>query len=59
MERVHQARLRAAAQLVSILGQQLIDEKAVGLLELVKNSYDADATQVDIKLENLHDRKVP
>ena len=38
---------------MSILGQELIDENAVGLIELVKNGYDADATEVKVMLENL------
>ncbi|WP_424353504.1 ATP-binding protein [Methanosarcina mazei] len=35
------------------LGDQLIKNEGIGLLELVKNSYDADATSVSIKMENL------
>lgn len=54
-DQTHSANIRAAAQLVSILGKQLIDENAVGIIELVKNGYDADATLVDVKLDNLHD----
>ncbi len=53
--KITNANLRAAAQLVSILGQELIDENAVGLIELVKNGYDADATEVKVMLENLSD----
>jgi hypothetical protein len=30
------------ARLVSILGEQLIRDETVGILELVKNAYDAD-----------------
>ena len=46
---------RPRARLVSLLGEQLIRDSAVGLLELVKNAYDADATRVDIELTNLSD----
>ncbi len=41
--------------LVNILGTQLIDELSVAVLELVKNSYDADATVVDVKLDKVYD----
>lgn len=44
---------RPRARLVSVLGEQLIRDATVGLLELVKNGYDADATHVTVKLLNL------
>ncbi len=44
---------RPRARLVSILGEHLISDQAVGLVELVKNCYDADATEVIIELLNL------
>lgn len=43
------------ARLVEILGKHLIKDNTVGLLELVKNAYDADATEVEISLHDLHD----
>lgn len=46
---------RPRARLVMLLGEQLISDSAVGLVELVKNAYDADATQVHISLEGLAD----
>lgn len=46
---------RAHGNIVYILGKSLIDELSVAVLELVKNGYDADATTVDIKLENIYD----
>lgn len=36
--------LKASAKLVSQLGEQLIENELVALLELIKNSYDADST---------------
>jgi hypothetical protein len=48
-----QATFRPRARLLSLLGEQLISDQAVGLIELVKNSYDADATHVDVELTNL------
>jgi signal transduction histidine kinase len=44
---------RPRARLVSVLGEQLIRDATVGLLELVKNGYDADADNVTVKLLNL------
>lgn len=46
---------RPRARLVSVLGDQLIRDATVGLLELVKNGYDADANNVTVKLLNLAD----
>lgn len=44
---------RPRARLLSILGEQLISDQTVGLIELVKNAYDADATLVEVDLLNL------
>ncbi|NJN98034.1 MAG: hypothetical protein HC875_30120 [Anaerolineales bacterium] len=44
---------RPRARLISVLGEQLIRDVTVGLLELVKNGYDADADTVTVKLLNL------
>jgi len=43
---------QAYARLISILGDQLISDKWVGVIELVKNSYDADAEVVKVKFLN-------
>jgi hypothetical protein len=40
---------RPYARLISILGDQLISNKWVGVIELVKNCYDADAENVTIR----------
>lgn len=45
----------AHGNLVNILGTKLIDELSVAVLELVKNSYDADATLAEIKLDKIFD----
>ena len=55
MTRTDESHFRPRARLVSLLGEQLISDSAVGLVELVKNAYDADATRVDIQLEELHE----
>src|SRR6266516_3709444 len=41
------------ARLVSVLGEQLIRDATVGIIELVKNGYDADADFVRVELVNL------
>lgn len=42
------------ARLIKILGEHLIKDATVGVLELVKNSYDADATSCEIKMISLN-----
>lgn len=53
MNTVTRATFRPRARLLSLLGEQLISDQAVGLIELVKNSYDADATRVDVAILGL------
>ena len=43
-------RLRARSRLMAIIGQELISSDVVALIELVKNSFDADARMVLIRL---------
>jgi len=45
-------KFRPKARLLSLLGHQLITDEVIALIELVKNSYDADATSVTVKLTN-------
>ncbi len=45
------------ARLIQILGEHLIKDATVGLLELVKNSYDADATHVQVVMVALNTEK--
>ncbi len=40
--------LRPRARLIKTIGEELISNDGVAILELVKNSYDADAKKVDI-----------
>ena len=40
-------------RLLNQLGEKLVTKRAVALAELVKNSYDADATHVTIRLLNI------
>jgi signal transduction histidine kinase len=48
---------RPYARLISILGDQLISNKWVGVIELVKNCYDADAEKVTVRFLNLDNKK--
>ncbi len=45
------------ARLLLQLGDQLIKNESIALLELVKNSYDADATHVKILMEQIENPK--
>ena len=41
-------KIRPAARLMHTIGSDLIGDSYAALVELVKNSYDADASKVDI-----------
>ena len=43
--------MRPRARLISLIGEELISDEAVAVVELVKNAYDADATKVEVKFE--------
>lgn len=43
----------ADANLISVLGEQLIANEKVGILELIKNSYDAGSTSCKVYIENI------
>lgn len=47
------AKLKARSHILSLLGDELIGSDALAVFELVKNSYDADATNVDIIFEGI------
>ncbi len=44
----HNFQFEFSPHLIVLLGEQLIHDKKIALSELVKNSYDADATAVDV-----------
>lgn len=48
-----QVRFVADARLISVLGEQLIGSEKVGILELVKNAYDAGATTCTVTIEGV------
>jgi signal transduction histidine kinase len=43
----------ADAHLIQVLGEQLIASERVGILELVKNAFDAGATYCNVKIEKV------
>jgi signal transduction histidine kinase len=48
-----QVRFVADARLISVLGEQLIGSEKVGILELVKNAYDAGALSCTVTIEGV------
>ena len=50
------APFRPRARLLLELGDQLIKDEGIALFELVKNSYDADATKAEISLKNIDEQ---
>lgn len=44
---------RADAHLIKVLGEQLIASEKVGILELIKNAYDAGASYCRVRIENI------
>ncbi len=42
------------ARLMNIIGDQLITDKKVAVIEVVKNCYDADAEKVQVRFFNIH-----
>ncbi len=45
------AKMRPRARLIGLIGDELISDEPVALVELVKNAYDADATRVEVRFE--------
>jgi C4-dicarboxylate-specific signal transduction histidine kinase len=46
--------LRFSTTILRLLGEELIPSPDQGILELIKNAYDADATQCDVELRSVH-----
>lgn len=44
--------IRPYARLLTMLGDQLIKNERIALVELIKNAYDADADSVEVRFEN-------
>lgn len=49
-----QLKLRPYARLLTMLGDQLVKNERIALVELIKNAYDADAGKVEIRFENFN-----
>ena len=45
--------VKASSHIITLLGDELIGSNSLALFELVKNSYDADASYVKIRFENI------
>lgn len=58
MSRAKPLKLRPYARLLTMLGDQLIKNERVALVELIKNSYDADATWVKVSYEGFDENFV-
>ena len=46
--------IRPYARLLTMLGDQLIKNERIALVELIKNAYDADADRVEIRFEDFN-----
>ena len=46
--------IRPYARLLTMLGDQLIKNERIALVELIKNSYDADAERVEVRFEDFN-----
>lgn len=55
MSKIEELKIRPYARLLTMLGDQLIKDETIALIELVKNSYDADATHVKISFCDFND----
>lgn len=55
-------KMRPKARLISLIGEELISDESVALVELIKNAYDADANSANInfiyKDDNLSEIKI-
>lgn len=52
MGKVQKLKIKPYARLLTMLGEQLIKNERIALIELIKNSYDADAEWVKVSFEN-------
>lgn len=55
MEGTKQLQIRPYARLLTMLGEQLIKNERIALIELIKNSYDADADWVKVTFQGFGD----
>ena len=57
-DNIIQSPFKPRARMLLQLGDQLIKNESVALVELVKNSYDADATHVEIILSDIDNKDI-
>lgn len=50
---------RPHARLLTMLGEQLIKNERIALVELIRNAYDADAERVEVRFEDFKDDMTP
>lgn len=55
MKKSREMKIRPYARLLTMLGEQLIKNERIALIELIKNSYDADASWVKVAFLNFKD----
>lgn len=55
MNQIKQLQIRPYARLLTMLGEQLIKNERIALIELIKNSYDADADWVKVTFQGFGD----
>lgn len=49
----HKFNFKPRAKIIQVIGQELISNDVIALVELIKNSYDADALSIEIELNNI------
>lgn len=54
MVRTESLKIRPYARLLTMLGDQLIKDEMIALMELIKNAYDADAEHVKISFQSFN-----
>jgi len=52
MNQTKQLQIRPYARLLTMLGEQLIKNERIALIELIKSSYDADADWIKVTFQN-------
>jgi signal transduction histidine kinase len=56
MENTKEHKIRPYARLLTMLGEQLITDERIALVEIIKNSYDADADWVKVTFQGFGDK---
>lgn len=54
---MNKAFFKSRANLIKIIGKELISSEIIAIIEVIKNSYDADATEVNINLTDIFSEK--